>query len=126
MHLTMLLQMAAEGMPDRVAVGPRDAGMTMRELAVRSARVGAFLSELPVERVALVDLNSEAVPITLFGAAAAGRPFVPINYRLPDDQLRALVERTAPAALIVGEGVAERIGTIKGIELVTRAELLEI
>jgi len=126
MHLTMLLQMAGEGMPERVAVGPRDGGMTMRELAIRAARVGAFLSGLPVERVALVDLNSEAVPITLFGAAAAGMPFVPINYRLPDDQLRALVQRTAPAVVVVGEGVAQRIGTIKGIELVTRAELLEI
>ena len=54
----------------------------------------------------LVDLNSEAVPLALFGAALAGKPFVPVNYRLADDQLQAILERTAPATVIVGEGVA--------------------
>jgi len=126
MHLSVLLQMAVEGMPDRVVVGPRDGGMTMRELAARSARVGAFLAGRPVDRVALVDLNSAAVPIALFGSAVAGKPFVPINYRLPDDQLRALVQRTAPAVVVVGEGVVRRIGEFEGIEYVTRTELLEI
>ena len=36
----------------------------------------------------MVDLNSEAVPLTLYGAALAGKPFVPMNYRLTDEQLR--------------------------------------
>ena len=32
--------------------------------------------------------------------------------------------RTAPAVLIVGEGMAERIGPIDGVELLGRTELL--
>ena len=119
MHLALLLQMAAEGMPDRVAVGRRDGGITMAELAERAQRVGGYLAATRGERVALVDLNSEAVPIALFGAALAGKPFVPINYRLTDEQLRAILARTAPATVIVGEGMAERIGSIEGIELVS-------
>src|SRR3546814_13351870 len=74
----------------------------------------------------MIDLNSEAVPIALFGAALANKAFVPINYRLTDEQLRDLVRRTAPATVIVGAGIAERLGDIEGIELVTRKELLDL
>jgi fatty-acyl-CoA synthase len=125
-HLAMILQMAADGMGDRVALGPREGGVTMRELAERAGRVGAYLAGRPGERVALVDLNSEAVPVVLFGAALAGKAFVPINYRLADEQLRAIVQRTAPATVIVGEGVTERLGAIDGIEQLTRKELLDV
>src|SRR4051812_2417799 len=118
--------MAADGMGDRVALGPRTGGVTMAELAARAKRAGAALAARPGERVALVDLNSDAVPIALFGAALAGKPFVPINYRLTDEQLRDLVRRTAPATVIVGEGVADRLGAIDGIDLLTRKELLDI
>jgi fatty-acyl-CoA synthase len=125
-HLALLLQMASEGMPDRVAVGRRDGGLTMAELAERAQRVGGYLATTQGERVALVDLNSEAVPIALFAAVLAGKPFVPINYRLTDEQLRAIVARTAPATVIVGDGIAGRIGSIAGIDLISRKELLEI
>jgi fatty-acyl-CoA synthase len=124
MHLGMLLQMAASGMSERIAVGSRAAGISMSELAGRAGRAGTVFAGRPGERVALVDLNSEAVPIALFGAALAGKPFVPINYRLADAQLRDLVRRTAPATVVVGDGIADRLGAIKGIDLVTRDELL--
>jgi len=122
----MLLEMAADGMPDRVALGSRNGGATVAELARQARRVGAYLAEREGARVALVDTNSDAVPITLFGSALAGKPFVPINYRLTDAQLQAIVSRTAPVVVVVGEGVAERIGAIEGVELISRKELLEI
>ncbi|MGZ4710332.1 MAG: AMP-binding protein, partial [Acidimicrobiales bacterium] len=126
MHLGMLLQMAADGMGERIALGSRTGGITMAELAERAQRVGTVLAGRPGERVALVDLNSEAVPIALFGAALAGKAFVPINYRLTDDQLRDLLRRTAPATVIVGEGIVERLGPIEGIDVLTRQELLDL
>ena len=126
MHLGMLLQMAADGMGERVAFGSRTAGVTMAELAERAQRAGTVFAGRPGQRVVLVDLNSEAVPIALFGAGLAGKPFVPVNYRLTDDQLRALVRRTAPATLIAGEGIAERLGPVEGVEVLSRDELLEL
>jgi fatty-acyl-CoA synthase len=126
MHLAMLLQMAADGMGDRTAIGSRSGGLTMAELAQRAGRLGTALGQRPGQRVVLVDLNSEAVPLALFGAALAGQPFVPVNYRLADEQLRELVRRTAPATVIVGEGIAERLGPIDGVELLTRQELLDL
>jgi fatty-acyl-CoA synthase len=125
-HLDLILSMASDVHGERVAVGTPGAGMTVEELARRARRIGAELAGRQVDHVGLVDLNSEAVPLTLFGAAAAGLPFVPINYRLPDEQLRRLVERIAPAVLVVGDGVAERLGDIDGVQLLPRRELLEL
>ena len=126
MHLDLILTMATATHGDRVAVGPRDSGMSFDALAEGARRVATAVSHRSVAHVGLVDLNSAAVPLTLFGAAIAGRPFVPINYRLPDDQLRRLVERIAPALVVVGAGVAERLGEIDGVELISRDELLAI
>ncbi len=126
MHLAMLLDMAADGMADRIALGPRADGLTFAELARRGRRLAAALARRPGERIGLIDLNSPAVPLTLFAAAITGRPFVPINYRLADPQLRAIVARTAPATIIVGDGVADRIGPIDGIEFLPRAQALAL
>src|SRR6476646_10216281 len=105
----MLLQMAADGMGERLAMGSRVDGITVADLTERARRLGTVLADRPVERVAFIDVNSEAVPMALFGAALADKPFVPINYRLADDQLRDLVRRTAPPTVIVGDGVADRL-----------------
>src|SRR5215207_4993832 len=126
MHLTLLLQMAADGAGDRIAIGSTADGITMTGLADRARRAGTVFAQRPGERVVLVDLNSAAVPIALFGAGLAGKPFVPINYRLTDEQLRDLVVRTAPAIVVVGDGIAERLGPIEGIDLLSRKELLEL
>lgn len=126
MHLGLLLQMASDGMPDRVLVGASDGGLTAEKLAENAGRIGGWLAEQPAGKLALIDLNSEAVPLGLFGAALAGKPFVPINYRLTDEQLRALVERTAPAVVIAGEGVASRVGPIDGVQYLSRGDLLDV
>lgn len=126
MHLGMLLEMAADGLADRVALGPRSGGVTFAQLGDRARRVGALLAGCAGERVGLVDLNSDAVPLTLFGAALAGKPYVPVNYRLTDAQLGAILRRMAPATVIVGAGVAERIGAVEGITLLDRKELLDV
>jgi fatty-acyl-CoA synthase len=124
LHISTLLDMASSAMGDRVAIGSREGGITMAELAERARRCAALLAQSPSTNVGLVDLNSEAVPIVFLGAALAGKAFVPINYRLDDHQLRAIVERTAPATVVVGDAVGERLGAMEGIDLLTRTELL--
>ncbi|MBI5090782.1 MAG: AMP-binding protein, partial [Actinobacteria bacterium] len=124
MHLPLLLEMAAATMPDRVGVVAGDVRLTYADLEQRSGAAAALFAAQPVERVVLIDLNSEAVPIALFGAALAGKPFVPVNYRLTDVQLRAIVARTVPSLVIAGPGVAERIADVEGITVIDRGEFL--
>jgi acyl-CoA synthetase (AMP-forming)/AMP-acid ligase II len=120
----MILEMAADGHADRVAIGSLDGGVTFADLARRSRRVATFLSLVAGDRVVLVDENSLALPVGLFGAVIAGKPFVPINYRLADDKLRAIVARTAPSVVVAGAGVEARLGPIDGVQIMSREELL--
>src|SRR5579862_2949234 len=116
----MLVEMAADGGDDRLAVG----ALTYPALLDRSRRAAAWLSDRPARAVGLVDVNSEAAPIALFGAAMAGLPFAPLNYRWSDEQLRRAVERLVPAVLIVGEDVVDRVAGIEGAEVLTRSDFL--
>src|SRR6478736_651586 len=113
----MILEMAADSLANRVAIGDRTTGMMFAELGRRARRAGTFLHGAAGDNVLLVDENSPALPIALYGAAIAGKPFVPVNYRLADDRLRAIVERAAPALVIAGPGVAERLAGVEGITL---------
>ncbi len=124
MHVGMVFEMAADGLADRVGLGPADGGVTFGELGHRARRAATFLTERSGEHVVLVDENSPAVSLAFFGAAAAGKPFVPLNYRLADDRLRAIVTQVAPAVVIVGRGVGARLAGVKGLDLVERGEFL--
>src|SRR3954451_9280924 len=101
--------MAAEGFGDRVAFGSAGHGLTYAELA-DPARRAAGWAKGRAEAIGLGDVNSEGVPILLYGSAFAERPFVPVNYRLADDALRAILLRTAPSVFVVEDGVAGRVG----------------
>jgi acyl-CoA synthetase (AMP-forming)/AMP-acid ligase II len=125
MHLSTLLEMAGDAFGDRVGFGSRPGGLTYAGLLDRARRAGVWVAARGVERVGLVDVNSDVVPTLLFGAGFAGVPYVPVNYRLANDQLAAILARTAPAVVVVEEGVAERVGRIDGVELVLRAEFLD-
>jgi acyl-CoA synthetase (AMP-forming)/AMP-acid ligase II len=125
MHLTTLLEMAGEAFAERVAFGSRVGGLTYGGLLDRARRAGAWAAARGVERVGLVDVNSEVVPTLLFGAGFAGVPYVPMNYRLADEQLAAILTRTAPSVVVVGDEIPGRVGQLEGVELVRRADFLE-
>ena len=90
MNVMMLLEMAAGGFGDRVALGSRDgSGMTYAELFRCAGAAATHFGETDTDRVALIDISSPALPVALFGAAWAGKPFVPLNYRLTAEELLA-------------------------------------
>jgi acyl-CoA synthetase (AMP-forming)/AMP-acid ligase II len=100
--------------------------MTAAELLARARAAAARFLAAGVEHVALVDVNTEAVPIALFGAGLAGLPFAPVNYRLTDDQLHGILRRLTPGLVIAGPDEADRIGDVEGLQVMTRDELLAI
>ena len=111
----MLLEMAAEGCPDRIALGRLADGLTYEQLLTRARSLGADLAARDVEHVGMVDTNSEAVPLLVYAASYAQVPFVPLNYRLADAQLRAAVERIAPAVVVAPPEQAARFAGVEGI-----------
>jgi acyl-CoA synthetase (AMP-forming)/AMP-acid ligase II len=111
----MLLEMAADGMPDRVAVGSRRGGLTYPRLLEEARRVAAVLEGSGAERLVHVARNSPGLPALLFGAGLAGVPFVPVNYRLADGQLRRVLSRTAPAVAVVDDDAVGRVAGVDGL-----------
>jgi acyl-CoA synthetase (AMP-forming)/AMP-acid ligase II len=126
MHLSSLLEIAADAMGDRVAVAACDGGdLTYQGLLGRAAAASRHLSQRGDERLVAVDVNSEAVPVGLFAAALAGIPYVPVNYRLADAQLIAVLERAAPGLAVVEDSVPARLGSgIAGLSIMSRIEFL--
>ena len=101
MNLMMLLEMAAAGIGERVAVQCDGERFTYAELFAGAGAAGRDASARPAPSASSVlDVTSPAVPLALFASAWAGMPFVPLNYRLTGAELDALLERVKPVLLV--------------------------
>ncbi len=125
MNLMMLLEMAATAMGDRVALGPLDRGITCSRLMDDAAALAGRLRASEAEHLVLCDEPGAVLPVALFGAAWAGVPYVPVNYRLGDDDLRRLAERAAPALVLADTGSADRLAAVDGLDIVERDAFLD-
>jgi acyl-CoA synthetase (AMP-forming)/AMP-acid ligase II len=99
MNLMMLLDMAAQSDPHRLALGTRADGLTYGRLKELAASTATWVTEQG-PRVIYGDVSTPLLPALLFGSSWAGKPFVPVNYRLAPDRLHALIGSQAPAVLI--------------------------
>src|SRR5688572_7755601 len=97
MNISLILQMAADAEPERIGLVCDGRRWSYRSLLRAAQGAAHSISNSGVSHVALFDENSEAAAIALFGAAIAGIPYVPLNYRLADADLAALLQRVAPA-----------------------------
>ncbi|HSW13069.1 MAG TPA: fatty acid--CoA ligase family protein [Solimonas sp.] len=106
MNISLILQMAADAEPDRIGLVCDGRRWSYGALLAAARGAAANISGSGCSYVALLDESSEAAAIALFGAAIAGVPYVPLNYRLADADLAALLDRIAPACVI---GDVERV-----------------
>ena len=93
----MILEMAASA-PDRAAVTAGGRSLTAAEL-LELAR-GASRRFRGHPGVLYLGANHLAFPVALFGAAIAGVPFIPLNYRLSEQQTAEIIDRN-PGALVL-------------------------
>src|SRR5947209_2604318 len=107
--------MAADGLPGRPVVYSAGGWVDAAELRRRARRVAAALRATDCDHVGYLGLNSSAFPLALLGATLAGRPFVPLNYRLSDAALRAQVQRLAPVVVVVDDAMAARVSCAQNV-----------
>ncbi|MAI81067.1 MAG: AMP-dependent synthetase [Deltaproteobacteria bacterium] len=113
MNLMMLLEMAAGSMGDRVAYVNGDDRLTYAELFESAGRAAHTLMESGAEHLAFLDESSLSIPLGVFAAAWAGKPFVPLNYRLTRSELDSLLGQISPCQLVAGE---ERLESLSSLE----------
>ena len=124
MNLMMLLEMAASAIGDRTALTSGGDALTYAELYDAAGVAASEMAASGAEFAAVIDVNSPAVPIALFGAAWAGIPFSPLNYRLTEAELTALLARISPAYVVTDPERASRLEQVEGLHVVPRPAFL--
>jgi long-chain acyl-CoA synthetase len=109
--------MAAEAMGDREAVKLNNDSITYSELNYMSKSVASLVKNN--EKIGFLSENNLLMPAALFGAAIAGVEFVPLNYRLSEEQLNMQLKRISPAILFTDQDI--KCKGIKTIGITTLA-----
>ena len=109
--------MAAEAMGDREAVKLNNDSITYSELNYMSKSVASLVKNN--EKIGFLSENNLLMPAALFGAAIAGVEFVPLNYRLSEEQLNMQLKRISPAFLFTDQDI--KCKGIKTIGITTLA-----
>lgn len=122
MRTSLLLDIAADACPDRAALGGGNDAFNFGSYRARARCVAAWLIRQGKDNTAFLGMNGTALPVLLFACGIAGKPFVPLNYRLSDSELNKLVARSAPSVLIVDDDMLPRIAPIEGVELIARSD----
>ena len=121
----MLLEMASSAFGDRVALANGDDQWTYAELFAAAGSAAAEVSAAGTEQLALIDVSSPALPVGLFASAWAGVPFVPLNYRLTEDEIESLVGRISPAYLVTDSERVATLAKLPATTVVSRSAFLE-
>ncbi|HKA16545.1 MAG TPA: class I adenylate-forming enzyme family protein [Myxococcota bacterium] len=120
----MLLEMTALGFPDRVVLTHGSDHFTAAELFAAAGAAAAEIRASGAEKTAFLDVSSPALPVAMFGAAWAGTPFVPLNYRLTGAEVDRLIDQITPCYLVTDAPRAAELGGREGVQAISSAEFL--
>ena len=125
MSIFTLLDMICDDRPDAIAVVAGGLEISYSELRRRACGAAAMIRHSGAAHVARLGAGSLAEPVALFGAAGAGVPYAPLNFRLSAAAVNALLDRLLPALLIVDDAVVDVVAPREGLTVMTRAAFLE-
>jgi acyl-CoA synthetase (AMP-forming)/AMP-acid ligase II len=114
MSISLLLEMAVSGNPDRVAMVSDDTRLTVGELNALADGGAGVLTASGARSVAYVGTGGVMLPLLLFSAARAALPFTPLNYRLSGAALGELIDRLVEPLVVCDSeyrDIAQAAGT---------------
>jgi acyl-CoA synthetase (AMP-forming)/AMP-acid ligase II len=124
MNISLALQMAADAEPERTGLVCGGRRWSYGALLQAGRAAALDIASSNCSHVALLDESSEAAAIALFGAALAGVPYVPLNYRLADLDLASQLSRIAPAYIVGDAERSERLAPDAGHRIRSRTAFL--
>lgn len=122
MSIALLLEMAASGDPDRIAVVDEHLRFSIGELNAMVDGGAGVIADAGMQHVVYVGTGGAVLPVLIFAAARAGQPFTPLNYRLSAHGRDELLGRLPRALIVVDERYRE---VVSGEMVMTTGEFLE-
>ncbi len=129
MSISLLLEMAVSGDPDRTAVVSGDVRFTAKDLSTLADGGAGVINASGARHVAYVGTGGSMLPLLLFSAARAAVAVTPLNYRQSADGLRAQLDRLPDPLVVVDEEYRDAVGdahrVISSAEFVDAARTAE-
>lgn len=110
MSISLLLEMAVSGDPERTAVVSDGIRLTTQELSDLADGGAGVIAASGAEHVVYVGTGGALLPLLLFSSARAARAFTPINYRLSGEGIQTLIERLPNPLVIVDARYRDMVG----------------
>ena len=124
MNTSEFLAIAAAIVPERDAVVFEGRRTTFEGLQSRVNRLANGLAALgvgPGDRVAVAQVNTDAVVEIYFAASRADAVFVPLNFRARADEMAFMIQDSAPKILLAGSRYMDMIDSVSdGLDSVER------
>jgi long-chain acyl-CoA synthetase len=99
--ISLLLEMAVSGNPDRPAIVHGDLRLSTGELSELADGGAGVIAASGAEHVIYVGTGGVFLPLLMFASARAGVTFTPLNYRLSAEGLQSLIDRLPDPLVVV-------------------------
>jgi len=123
LSISLLLEMAVSGDPDREAVVDHGVRFTTSELSELADGGAGVIAASGARHVVYVGAGGVLLPLLIFASARAGRALTPLNYRLSEGGLRQLIDRL-PDPLIVADSEYRDVVSNAGRPVMTSDEFV--
>ncbi|MFI1865289.1 long-chain fatty acid--CoA ligase [Streptomyces jumonjinensis] len=113
---------------DTVVIRYAGGDLTYARLDDKAARLATVLAHSGVgdgDRVAYLGLNSSSFLVTMLAAFRLGAVFVPVNFRLAEPELEAVLAGSGAAVLVCEEGHRASVGKVRSRTALTRFLLVD-
>ena len=116
MIITEFLELSAMLVPERTAIAFEGKRYSYAQLKERVNRLADSLNRLGLEkgaRAAILEVNCNEYAEACFATVKAGGIFVPLNFRVRQEELTYLVNKAEPKILFVGSRYADMVNSAR-------------
>jgi acyl-CoA synthetase (AMP-forming)/AMP-acid ligase II len=116
MIITEFLELSAMLVPDRTAIAFEGQRYSYAQLKERVNRLADSLSRAGLakgDRAAILEVNCNQYAEACFATVKAGGIFVPMNFRIREEELIYLVNKAEPKILFIGSRYVDMVNSIR-------------
>jgi fatty-acyl-CoA synthase len=116
MVINEFLDLSAMLVPERTAITFEGKRYSYAQLKERVNRLADSLNQLGLkkgERAAIIEVNCNEYVEACFATTKLGGIFVPLNFRIREEELKYLVNKAEPKVLFIGSRYADMVASVR-------------